>query len=347
MNDQWKRFLESRSATVGADGSVRFPGRDTAPACALFDLSHLGLIRVSGEDAESFLQGQLTNDIREVTDNHWQLSGYCNPKGRLLATFLVFRRNGDLYLQTPAERTGPVIERLRMFVLMSRVTIEDASNQLARIGLAGNCAPGLLSSLFQRLPAGPGGQIVEQGVSLLRLGGGLPRYELIGDTEAIGTLWDQLAEKAEPTDPDHWALLEIRAGIPSVRAGTVEAFVPQMLNLQLIDGVSFTKGCYTGQEVVARMKYLGKLKRCMYLAHANGTKPPRPGDEIFSMHSASGQGAGKVVDARPAAEGGYDMLVVLDIATREQGDLHLNDAGGPELTFSELPYSLEQEQTPS
>ncbi len=345
MNDQWKQFLESRSATIDDQG-VRFPTSEGLPACALFDLSHLGLIRVSGDDAEGFLQGQLTNDVREATDHHWQLSGYCTAKGRLLAAFLLFRRDGAYYLQTPRERVQPVIDRLRMFVLMSKVTIEDASDTLVRVGLAGDCAPEVLAPLFPRLPAATGDAASADGVTALRLAGDLPRYELIGEPETMSQLWERLAERAEPANPDLWELLEIRAGVPSVRDGTVEAFVPQMLNLELIDGVSFTKGCYTGQEVVARMKYLGKLKRRMYLAHVDCGEP-RPGDEIFSIHSASGQGAGRVVDARPAPEGGHDLLAVLEIATREQGDLHLGDADGPKLTFPEQPYPLEQEQTTS
>lgn len=344
MNDQWKQFLESRSARID-DSGVRFPTAAAAPACALTDLSHLGLIRVSGEEADGFLQGQLTNDIREVTGGHWQLSGYCTPKGRLLASFLVFRRDGDLYLQTTAGLVAALIDRLRMFVLLSKVTIEDASDRLVRIGLAGDCAPELLAGRFRQPPGASGGAVTENGITLLRLGGELPRYELIGDARTVAGVWQQLAEKAEPANADYWSLLEIRAGVPSVQQETVEAFVPQMVNMELIDGISFTKGCYTGQEVVARMRYLGKLKRRMYLAHVDTDTCPRPGDAIHSPHSASGQGAGRVVDARPAPEGGCDLLVVLEIASREAGDLRLGDADGAELRFPEQPYPLEQEQT--
>ena len=346
MNDQWQRFLESRSAVVGDNGTVRFPGQTPAPECALFDLSHLGLIQVTGDDAEGFLQGQLTSDIREVSGSHHQLSGYCTPKGRMLASFLIFRHAGDLFLQLPRGRLRPVIDRLSMFVLMSRVVLEDASDRLVRIGLAGDCAPELLQTRFSRLPRRMGDAIEENAISLLRLGGELPRYEMVGSPEVIGELWEFLSDRATPSDSDHWALLDIRAGIPSIHEDTVETFIPQMLNLDVIDGVSFTKGCYTGQEIVARMKYLGKLKRRMYLAHAESDTPPRPGDEIFSAHSTSGQWTGKVVDARPAPEGGYDLLAVLEISSREQDDLHLVDTDGPGLTFIDLPYTMEQKQTP-
>jgi len=125
---------------------------------------------------------------------------------------------------------------------------------------------------------------------------------------------------------------------------TIEAFIPQMANLQLIDGVSFTKGCYTGQEVVARMKYLGKLKRRMYLAHVDTEQRPLPGDELFSGGSESGQGPGRIVDARPSPEGGFDLLAVMEITRFDENDLHLLDANGPKLRFQDLPYSFEHEQ---
>jgi hypothetical protein len=138
---------------------------------------------------------------------------------------------------------------------------------------------------------------------------------------------------------DTWALLDIRAGQPTVYGSTSEAFIPQMTNMQLIDGVSFTKGCYTGQEVVARMQYLGKLKRRMYLAEVQSEAAPKIGDELLSDASASGQGAGKVVDARLDANGRYELLVVAEIAAVEQGKLTLGE-NGPALRFLDLPYSL-------
>ncbi len=146
---------------------------------------------------------------------------------------------------------------------------------------------------------------------------------------------------------DYWALLDVRAGIPTVYPETVEAFVPQMTNMQLVDGVSFTKGCYTGQEIVARMQYLGKLKRRMYLAHVDTAEPPKAGDPLFSPQNASGQGAGRVVDARPAPEGGYDLLAVAEIESAENGELHLVGDRGPLLQLQELPYSLDTDPTVS
>jgi folate-binding protein YgfZ len=138
--------------------------------------------------------------------------------------------------------------------------------------------------------------------------------------------------------------MDIRAGIPNVFEDTVEAFVPQMANLQLVGGVSFTKGCYTGQEVVARMQYLGKLKRRMYHARVDAGQPPTPGTEVFSPSSDSGQGAGRIVDAAASPDGGYEVLAVLQISSADANDLQLGDIDGPALQLMELPYAFEQSE---
>jgi len=343
MNDQWKAFLQGQSAHTDDQGMTRFNAADTAPACRLFDLSHLRLIEVTGDDRIEFLQGQLTNDVRDLGRDRWQMSGYCTPKGRMLANFLLLPHQQGLLLQLPADTLPMVLKRLPMFILMSRVQISDASDRLVQIGIAGDDAEQALQQHFPSLPDQPGRLTSNGQVTLLQMPGETPRFMLIGEVEQIRPLWQALAEIATPSSSDQWALLDIHAGLPQILQATSETFVPQMVNLQLIDGVSFTKGCYTGQEVVARMKYLGKLKRRMYLAHVDGETAPQPGDQLYASDSDSGQGAGKVVNAAAAPEGGFDLLAVMEIASAENGDLHLVDANGPQLQFSELPYPFEQE----
>lgn len=338
MNENWRQFIESSNATIGADSTVTFADASAFPECALVDLSYLGLIRLSGDDVRGFLQGQVTNDVRQVTPDHAQLNSICSPKGRMLANFFVFERAGELYLQLPLKRLDTVLKRLQMFVLRSKVTLSDASDELVRIGVAGACADGLLPEV----PAdSPGSVLAVPPLTIIRLPGERPRYELVGPPADIQAIWEQSVKQAQPANPDFWPLLDIRAGIPTVYEDTVEAFVPQMANMQLIDGVSFTKGCYTGQEVVARMQYLGKLKRRMYLAHVTTDASPRPGDELFSPGSESAQGAGRVVDARPSPDGGYDVLAVAEISTAEGSILALGEQNGPILTLRALPYSTE------
>jgi len=308
------------------------------PECAITDLSHFGLIRVSGTDARSFLQGQLTNDINAVTPELAQLSSYCSPKGRMLGSFWIFQRGEDLYLQLPQDRLEAILKRLQMFVMRSQATLEDASGELARFGLAGDCAEALLPFV----PANDNACVTRDEITVIRLPGDRPRFEIAGAPDILTENWSQMLTRAEQTSAEFWSLMDIRAGIPNVFEDTVEAFVPQMANLQLLGGVSFTKGCYTGQEVVARMQYLGKLKRRMYHGRIEHGQPPARGAELFSPSSESGQGAGRIVDAAASPDGGYEVLAVLQISSAETNDLHLGDIDGPALQLLELPYPFEQ-----
>lgn len=325
MNTTWSEFLASREINEGSEA-----------ACALNDLSHYGLIRVEGEDAASFLQGQLTNDLRQVTDNHSNLAGWCSAKGRMLANFRCFRRGESLFLQTPEENLAGVIKRLRMFVLRAKVSIEDASDELMRLGISGDCAADLLAGFCDSVPAAVNDVSHTGELTLIRLPGDVPRFEAVAPAETLMPLWRAAEDRARRMGRGFWALQEIHAGIPTIFPSTSEAFVPQMTNMHLIDGVSFTKGCYVGQEVVARMQYLGKLKRRMYLARVESDIPPAPGDELFARGSTSGQGAGKVVDAQ-AVGAGYELLAVIEVASAEEDQVTLGE-NGPKLSIANPPY---------
>jgi tRNA-modifying protein YgfZ len=319
--------------------AAHLPEAPVFPECALTDLGHLGLVRASGEDVKPFLQGQLTSDVRNTTPQSAQLSAYCSPKGRMLAGMLVFQRGDDLFLQLPADRLPAVLQRLRMFVLRAKVTLEDVSASYPRIGLSGACARELL-------PVDPDTTLAvleHDGLTVIRLAGDRPRYELVGDPDTMTAFWRRASDAATQTGPAFWDLMEIRAGVPNVFDETSEAFVPQMANLQLLGGVSFTKGCYTGQEVVARMEYLGKLKRRMYRARVDAPACPARGTEIFSPSSESGQGAGRVVNAAPSPDGGFEVLAVLQISSADTGDVRLGDGAGPRLELLDLPYPFPAE----
>jgi hypothetical protein len=339
MNNEWKAFLESRG--IGIEDGVAAPTPEDLGDCNLFDLGQFGLIRVGGEDAVDFLQGQLTNDVRALTADHSQLSSYCSPKGRMMASFRLFRLGDDILIQLPRTRLGPILRRLRMFVLRSKVTLEDASDDLVQIALAGDCAPEILGDLA---PGAADETVQGDGLVVVRVAGDRPRFLATGTPAAITALWQQAANRAIPAGASAWRLLDIRAGIPVVEEETVEAFVPQMTNLQLINGVSFTKGCYTGQEVVARMQYLGKLKRRMFRVSIDTDPCPAAGTELFSPRSASGQGAGRIVSAAPAPGGGCEALAVVETAVAESGDVHAGSNEGPVLKFLDLPYQFEEQK---
>ncbi len=332
MNQEWSRYREQ----------LQGPGLPRQAECALSSLDDTGLIRVTGEDARDFLQGQLTNDINRVTSSQGQISAYCTPKGRMLAIFIIFQQGEALYLQLPRERLEPVLKRLRMFVLRSKVVLEDASDELVISGFSGSC----FSELAAELPEQPFATLTQEGATLIRFPGMPERFQLVSTAEKSITAWEAQRDHAQPVDADYWPLLDIRAGLPRIYDATAEAFVPQMCNLDLLDGISFSKGCYTGQEVVARMKYLGQLKRRMYIAKIETETCPLPGEALFSPSSKSAQGAGKVVDSRPSPDGtGCEALVVAEIAAFEAGDLRLRDANGPALSLREPPYGLSPEET--
>jgi folate-binding protein YgfZ len=293
----------------------------SAPA-SLADLSHNALIAVSGDDAAAFLQGQLTNDVEALAVGQAQWSGWCSPKGRLLATLLLARR-GDGYLaMLPAGIAPAIAKRLGMFVLRSKVKIRDASSELERYGLAG---PGA-AQIAQELKA-------HADIVTAPIGGGLFVVIAPANDPRIAAL----RGSTTPCGPEAWDLALIRAGIPTIVAATQEAFVPQMANLDLVGGVSFRKGCYTGQEIVARTQYRGILKRRMAIAHVDGAAPA-PGQSVYS--SAFGdQAAGTVVNAAPAPEGGYDFLVVAQVESLGGGGLHLGAPDGAPIAIRSHPAS--------
>jgi hypothetical protein len=174
---------------------------------------------------------------------------------------------------------------------------------------------------------------------VIKLAGPHPRFEIIAPTDHAMKLWTNLKPKTTPVAPPVWAWLDIMAGIPGVHPETSDAFVPQMANLEIVGGVNFKKGCYPGQEIVARMQYLGKLKQRMYRAHLEGDSQPRPGDSVFAP-DFPGQSAGTVVAAQAAPDNGFDLLAVIQISSAEIGELHLGSETGPKLSLQTLPYSV-------
>ena len=346
MHNDWLDFLHQQGARIEDDTVTAFAdgsGVDsTLESDTLCDLSHLGLLKVSGSDSTDFLQGQTSNDLRAIDAEHSQLSSYNSPKGRMLSIFRLFQRDDDYYLQMPREVLEATRKRLNLFVLRSQVTLSDASDDLVRIGVAGATCETLLNTHgITAPPALDGVTTNDMQITVIRIAGHQPRFELVGSINAMQEMWYRLIPDCTPVGADTWGLFDIRAGLPAIYTSTVEAFVPQMTNLQLINGVNFKKGCYPGQEVVARMHYLGKLKRRMYLAHSASQQRPQPGDKIFSSDSNSSQGAGKIVDARPSPGGGYDLLAVMEIAVAQADNAHYPSREGPKLRIIDLPYPFE------
>ena len=287
-------------------------------------LPHLGVIRVDGADAASFLQGQLTQDFVLLQDNQARLAAYLSPKGRMLASFIGLRRSStELLLVCSRDLLPATLKRLSMFVLRAKARLTDASADFQCWGLAGDA---LLSIAGSALPAWSKAEFGSARVVHLYPAESQPRALLVAPADAPAPTGPALA-------PGLWDWSEVRSGVATLTAPVVDAFVPQMLNYASIGGVNFKKGCYPGQEVVARSQFRGTLKRRTYLAHAPSALAV--GAEVFAPEDAE-QPVGTVVQAAAAPGGGVDALVALQIAAAS-GALHV---GGVALTLQPLPYAL-------
>jgi folate-binding protein YgfZ len=334
----WLSFLASRGAELSSSGVAGFG--DAAAEIAtvrdatfLADLSHNALLSVSGDDAVSFLHAQLTNDVQSLPVGAAQWTGWCTAKGRLLATFLLLRRESDVLLMLPAEIAPAIAKRLGMFVLRSKVRIADRSSDIARFAFAGRTAGVIVARELGHTPD-PMRSVTNNDISCIALED--QRFVMLAPPEAAGKLWDALALNAKPAGADAWALSLIDAGVPTILAPTQEAFVPQMANLDLVGGVSFKKGCYPGQEIVARTQYRGILKRRMAHVHIASDVRPLPGQSVYSTAFGE-QAAGTVVNVAPAPGGGFDALVVAQVEGLSHGDLRWGAQDGPPAEIRDHP----------
>lgn len=341
----WLSFLASRGARLTATGAADFgdPSAELAAArdgTVLADLSHNALLAVTGDDAAAFLHGQLTNDVQALPAGAAQWNGWCSAKGRLLATFLLMRRADGFLLLIPGDIAEPVAKRLRMYVLRSKVKIEDASEAYARIGVAGKSAGVIVARHFGFEPD-PMRSVEKDGALCVALDA--QRFVILAPPGTAAPLWETLALNATPAGTDAWDWSMIQAGVPLIGTATQDAYVPQMVNFELLGGVSFRKGCYPGQEIVARTQYRGILKRRMARAHLAGEARPTPGDSVYS--SAFGdQAAGSIVSVAAAPGGGFDVLVVAQLEGLAQGGLRWRDPQGAPLEIRAQLAPLETAQ---
>lgn len=348
MNPDWFTFLTHRNAHIEQNRVLHFgqPAAElaqTVSGSVLIDLSHLGLIRFSGEDAQSFLQGQLSCDVHAIDSTQASHGGYCTPKGRLLGSFLLWQDVSDnsYLMQLPAEQVETIAKRLKMFVLRAKVSIQNSTDDVIRMGIAGKNALASLQSTLPDTTVSPApltvtpipyGQIICHSKN---------RFEIITTSTQAPLWWERLNEQAHCAGAVIWDWLEIREGIPAIFNNTQEQFIPQMVNLDIIGGVSFKKGCYPGQEIVARTQYLGKVKRRMYLAHldADSCQNIAVGDSLFGTDTGD-QACGMIANAAPVPAGGVDVLAVIQTSSVETGSIHWKTPDGPQLTILPLPYAI-------
>lgn len=341
MHTDWTDFLRARGAVI-AEGIARDFGDPAAERIAaregdvVADLSHLGLLAVTGADARAFLHAQLSCDIQGLGTAQASPCAYCSPKGRMLASFLVWPEADGFSLVLARSIAASTIKRLRMFVLRSKVALADRTDERRLFGASGPSAERTLRAIAGPVPEADHRVTHGADTTVVRVA---PNRFLLATTPARApALWDALSKALRPVGTPCWEWLEIRDGIPLVTARTQDELVPQMANLEVLGGVSFQKGCYPGQEIVARTQYLGKTRRRMFLARVEGAAPAA-GDPLYSEELGD-QASGMIVNAAPAPEGGHDVLAVIHAANGDAGAVHLGSPSGPPLRFLPLPYAV-------
>ena len=338
------------AVTVDAWGPAIAVGADSVPDGPFAaPLSDLGLLSVTGEQAAAFLHAQLTNDVEHLALGTARWAGYCTAKGRLLSTFRYWRDASSILLTVSRPLAQPLAKRLSMYVMRTKAKVADASDAQVLFGLCGEPAAtaaaqalGLVVPSADAAASGEGTHLV--GLPPMPAEAGAParpRWLLAVPAAQAGSAWRAIVAAAAPVSGAAWRRTEVLAGIPRIVPGTSELFVPQMLNFESVDGVNFRKGCYPGQEIVARSQYLGKLKRRMFAAHGDGL-PPEPGSDVLPAGSdvlpaVGGEPCGQVVLAAPDGAGGFDLLFESQVAAVDAGPVL---AGDRLLVPRALPYPL-------
>ncbi|MEX1032065.1 MAG: hypothetical protein WDZ30_01765 [Cellvibrionaceae bacterium] len=343
MTDNWRAYLTDQGAQWDQQG-VR--GFDSGPSrerdAQLFALGHLGYLTVTGPEARKFLQGQVTCDMSLVTIDHSQPGAHCNTKGRMVFSFQAVQ----LAISSPESDSFALImhrgllqrarEALAKFIVFSRAELSSEQGHNL-IGLAGARSLPLLPELLPRIPIAKHDVVQADGSLGVRVNG--DRFLcLVNGGESAPALWRAWAEHCSLRGYPDWNLANIRDGLGEVVPGCEELFIPQMLNMQVTGGVSFNKGCYIGQEVVARMQYLGKLKRHMRRAQVNMAEAPPPGSPVYAQESA--QSVGNIVLTAPAADNTIELLAVTTDSAFDSDALFADPQRTQKLHLLPLPYVI-------
>lgn len=313
-------FTYCRSGAIISDSSIPAITNVTVSL-----LSQWSLLRFSGPDTQNFLQGQLTCDVAALKPGTSTYGGYCTPKGRLLATFLLWADDTSYTMLLPVSLAEPIRKRLSMYILRAKVKVEDITTAQACVGVTGTDAAQQIAALGGAVPERLHGLSARDAVTAIAIP--IQRYLLVLPREQT--------HAAE--DDGTWQALDIAAGVPFITPATQEEFVAQMVNLDLIGGLSYTKGCYPGQEIVARTHYLGRLKQRMYRAHVGATATA--GDKLYCADLGD-QASGMVVTGTPSVNDHHDVLAVLRTENIENTQYHLGSPQGPVLELAPLPYKI-------
>ena len=343
MTPEWKSFLSQNGAEFEGETLTHFGNDERERRAALggdiiCDLSRYRLLAIQGGDARSFLQGQLTNDVDRVTDSTSQLTGFCTPKGRLIANFRILQNGSTLFAIIPAGIFNSTQEQLRSYVISADVQMGEVSDALVDFGVSGEQAETHLQAQLGDLPKNIDDVLQHERHMVIKIAE--HRYQVFGNLEDCKSLWSNLDVHCTPVSGACWELLNIRDGIPEITSATADAFVPQMLNMDLLNGISFDKGCYTGQEIIARTHYLGKQKRRLYHLDIECDALPQPGDELKTASSGENQYIGTIINVQAASAGDVEALAVVQISSADDESLGLKGQES-KVSLQEPPYGLQ------
>lgn len=345
MTSPWSAFLLEQGARLDPAAtnpvSFRSPREEVelaARTTVLVPLHHLGLIHADGDEARDFLHNISSNDVKQLGPGRAQHNSLNGPKGRMLANFVMWQAAGGYDLMLAAELHAATLKKLAMYVLRAKVRLSDAGSERVLLGLAGPQAASVIAAAGLDVPAdvltvsGEDSRVIH-----------LDTHRFVIDCPASTaiSLWQALRTAgANAAGSPAWRWLDIQTGLPVLTAATQDEFVAQMLNFELLGGVSFKKGCFPGQEIIARTQNLGKLKKRMFRAHVAETAAAQPGADLYAPEFGT-QSCGKIVSVTEAPTAGMDLLAVMQIAAFEAGEVHLGEPEGPRLSLSSLPYAVD------
>lgn len=310
-------------------------------------LKQTGLLALEGEDAVSFIHGQLSNDIEHLGSSQARLAAYCNPQGRMLALFHAWKSSGKVWLTVPLDILPALQKRLQMYVLRAKVTLSDESGNMAILGIGGEKGGEALSKWFETLPSEPFGKTENEFGVLVRVADafGFPRYLLTIAEKRLQVVESELSSTLSVCDESGWTMGDIKAGVPQITLPFQDRFIPQMVNLEQAGGLSFKKGCYPGQEVIARSQYKGTVKRRMFHGMVELPFEDNPPIDVNMTAGANivdsdGQVCGTIVSSARRDNNRVDFLAVVQTEAIGSQALHVEKADGPLITWIPLPYSL-------
>ena len=357
MNPSWTQFLESEGAVFSENLGLHFDGQSSPFSKPegpnlIIPLSKFELLKVSGPDAQQFLQGQMTCDMADIVNGTSRLGAHCNIKGRAKFSFRALYFNNAFYLMTPPGQSEFICENLKKYILFSNVEMEPNASDLTPLGLVTGEIPATLDELFGSLPETTDGyQANDRGIICRLPDTGYRWLALVPDHLAAET-WNTLKQSGfTATAENHWTLSELRTVLPQVEVATRELFIPQEINYDLINGISFTKGCYTGQEVVARLYYRGKVKKrtlpaTLELLEADSegaaSQIPKPGTAVFTKGKE--QAVGTVVQSAQSGPSQATVLVSIRVDAMDSESLLIGSSNGHLLTLDTTPYALTNDQ---